>query len=81
MSSRRALSRGDDRAGRGELASGKAPSPSPSGTCHPQADIIKRAFSKLTVRQELVTNGGHHENKLLRAPKELPEEIATAEKG
>ena len=32
--------------------------------CHPQADAIERAFSQMTNRQELVTDGGQQENRL-----------------
>ncbi len=38
--------------------------------CHPQADAVEAAFSKFGSREEVVTDGGHHEKQLPPMPQE-----------
>jgi hypothetical protein len=36
--------------------------------CHPQADAVEAAFSRFGNRPEVVTEGGHRENRQLSEP-------------
>jgi hypothetical protein len=46
--------------------------------CHPQADALEAAFSKFGNREEVVTDGGHHEKQLPPAVPEQEQVSATA---
>jgi integrase len=46
--------------------------------CHPQADALEAAFSKFGNREEVVTDGGHHEKQLPPAVPEQGQVSATA---
>ena len=38
--------------------------------CHPQADAVESAFAKFASREEVVTDGGHHEKQLSPMPQQ-----------
>ncbi len=46
--------------------------------CHPQADAVEAAFSKFGSREEVVTDGGHHEKQLPPMPQEQEQVSITA---
>lgn len=46
--------------------------------CHPQADAVEAAFTKFGTREEVVTDGGHHEKQLPPMPQEQQQASATA---